>query len=99
MLGLSFQGQGMLDIAFEKFRRCPLDDSMKELLYNLGLDMERKRQFTKAAAVYDHISTTDPKDKDVKDKIDFLKKAGEGAVFGGIGRKGNESTVVVEGLG
>ena len=23
MLGLSFQGQGMLDMAFEKFRKCP----------------------------------------------------------------------------
>ncbi|UCD70690.1 MAG: CHASE2 domain-containing protein, partial [Syntrophobacterales bacterium] len=25
MLGLSFQGQGMLDLAFEKFRKCPVD--------------------------------------------------------------------------
>jgi serine/threonine-protein kinase len=99
MLGLSFQGQGMLDLAFEKFRRCPVDDAMKELLYNLGLDMERKRQFSKAAAVYEHISTVDIGYKDIKDKIDLLKKAGEGAVFGGIGKKGMDSTVVVQGLG
>ncbi len=99
MLGLSFQGQGMLDLAFEKFRRCPIDDSMKELLYNLGLDMERKRQFSKAAAVYDHIATVDPKYKDVQEKIELLKKAGEGAVFGGIGKKGSDATVVVQGLG
>ncbi|MBI4460337.1 MAG: CHASE2 domain-containing protein, partial [Acidobacteria bacterium] len=25
MLGLSFQGQGMLDMAFEKFRKCPVE--------------------------------------------------------------------------
>ncbi|MCR4295595.1 MAG: CHASE2 domain-containing protein, partial [Elusimicrobia bacterium] len=50
MLGLSFQGQGMLDIAFEKFRLCPLDDNMKDTLYNLALDFERKRQYSKAAA-------------------------------------------------
>ncbi|MDE2510553.1 MAG: CHASE2 domain-containing protein, partial [Elusimicrobia bacterium] len=43
MLGLSFQGQGMLDLAFEKFRLCPLDDNMKDTLYNLALDFERKR--------------------------------------------------------
>ena len=32
MLGLSFQGQGMLDLAFEKFRLCPLDDNLKDTL-------------------------------------------------------------------
>ncbi|MFN0118663.1 MAG: protein kinase domain-containing protein [Elusimicrobiota bacterium] len=99
MLGLSFQGQGMLDLAFEKFRKCPVDDQMKELLYNLGLDMERKRQFSKAAAVYEHISTVDIKYKDIASKIEMLKKAGEGAVFGGIGKKGADATVMVEGLG
>lgn len=99
MLGLSFQGQGMLDLAFEKFRRCPVDTAMKELLYNLGLDMERKRMFTKAAAVYEHIATVDPKYKDIADKIELLKKAGEGAVFGPLGKKGTDATVVVEGLG
>ncbi|MDP2866016.1 MAG: CHASE2 domain-containing protein, partial [Elusimicrobiota bacterium] len=47
LLGLSFQGQGMLDLAFEKFRLCPLDDNMKDTLYNLALDFERKRQYNK----------------------------------------------------
>ncbi len=37
MLGLAFQGQGQLDMAFDKFRKAPLDDSMMEVLYNLGL--------------------------------------------------------------
>jgi len=99
MLGLSFQGQGMLDLSFEKFRKCPMDRSMMDLLYNLGLDMERKRMYTKAAAVYEHISVKDPKYKDIKNKIEILKKAGEGAVFGGVGKKGTDSTVVVDGLG
>lgn len=99
MLGLSFQGQGMLDLAFEKFRRCPVDASLKDLLYNLGLDMERKRQFAKAAAVYEHIFVYDPKYKDISEKIAFLKKAGEGAVFPGLGKKGSDATVVVDGLG
>lgn len=100
MLGLSFQGQGMLDMAFEKFRKCPVDDQMKELLYNLGLDFERKRQFNKAAAVYEHIMTFDAKYKGVDERVKQLKAASEGAVFGGLGgpKKGaTEGTVILEG--
>ena len=50
MLGLSFQSQGLLDLAFEKFRKCPLDEAMKDVLYNLGLDFERKRMVNKAVS-------------------------------------------------
>jgi len=58
-LGLSFQGQGMLDMAFEKFMKCPAEDkSIKRLLYNLGLDFERKRMFNKALSVYERILKT-----------------------------------------
>ena len=57
-LGLAFQGQGLLDMAFEKFLHCPTEDpAIKELLYNLGLDFERKRMLNKALAVYRHILT------------------------------------------
>lgn len=97
MLGLSFQGQGMLDMAFEKFRLCPLDDNMKDTLYNLALDFERKRQFSKAAAVLDHIATKDPKYKDIADKTKMLKAASEGAVFGGVGGAKKEGTVMITG--
>jgi serine/threonine-protein kinase len=97
MLGLSFQGQGMLDLAFEKFRKCPIDDTMKDLLYNLALDFERKRQHNKAGAVYEHIQTVDQSYKDIVERIDMLKKAADGAVFGGgIGQKktGGETVII-----
>jgi serine/threonine-protein kinase len=100
MLGLSFQGQGMLDLAFEKFRRCPIDDAMKELLYNLGLDFERKRQLNKAVAVYEHIMTADPKYKDLETKIQQLKTAGESVTFGAGApgaKKKSSDTVIMEG--
>ncbi|MBI4376295.1 MAG: CHASE2 domain-containing protein [Elusimicrobia bacterium] len=97
MLGLSFQGQGMLDMAFEKFKLCPLDEGMKDTLYNLALDFERKRQFNKAAAVLDHIKAKDPKYKDIADRIAKLKQASEGAVFGGIGPGKKEGTVMIAG--
>ncbi|MDE2142006.1 MAG: CHASE2 domain-containing protein [Elusimicrobia bacterium] len=96
MLGLSFQGQGMLDLAFEKFRLCPLDDNMKDTLYNLALDFERKRQYSKAAAVFDHIAAKDAKYKDVVERGKKLKEASEGAVFGGVGAK-KEGTVMLAG--
>ena len=55
LLGLTFQAQGQLELALDKFRRLPVDDSVLELIYNLALDFERKRQFHKAAAAYDYI--------------------------------------------
>lgn len=96
MLGLSFQGQGMLDLAFEKFRLCPVDENLKDTLYNLALDFERKRQYSKAAAVLDHIAAKDPRYKDVVAKAAKLKEASEGAVFGAVGAR-REGTIMVSG--
>jgi len=60
MLGLAFQGQGQLDIAFDKFRKVRRDDSLMEVLYNLGLDFERKRQFNKDESVFKYMASTTP---------------------------------------
>jgi len=81
-LGISFQSQGMLDMAFDKFRKVPVDDEMKDILYNLALDYERKRQFNKAAAVYGYIEDHDKKFKDVTEKKKKLNIASETMVFG-----------------
>ncbi len=97
MLGLSFQGQGLLDLAFEKFRKCPLDETMKDLLYNLALDFERKRMFTKAAAVFEHIGQTGTY-KDIDTRITSLKSAGETMMFGGGGGR-KDSTIILSGGG
>ncbi len=98
MLGLSFQGQGMLDLAFEKFRRCPVDEVQDEL-YNLGLDFERKRQLNKAVSVYQHIAARLPKFKDIEARIPRLVAAGETMIAGtaGLKRGGGDSTVLVQG--
>ncbi len=82
MLGLSFQGQGMLDMAFDKFRRVPVDDQMKDILYNLALDYERKRQLNKAASVYQYIEEHDSKFKDVSERKKKLIRASNTLVFG-----------------
>jgi len=87
LLGLSFQSQGLLDTAFEKFTQCPVDDpSVKEILYNLGLDFERKRMFNKAIAVYTHL-LRGGKFKDAKKKITELSEMEKTVVFGGAGSK------------
>ncbi len=82
MLGVSFQSQGMLDMAFDKFRRVPVNDEMKDVLYNLALDYERKRQFNKAASVYEYIENHDSKFKDVGVRKSKLMQASETMVFG-----------------
>jgi serine/threonine-protein kinase len=83
MLGLSFQSQGMLDMAFDKFRKVPVvDNEVKDILYNLALDYERKRQLNKAAMVYEYIEKHDKKFKDVTEKKTRLMQASETMVFG-----------------
>jgi serine/threonine-protein kinase len=75
-LGLSFQSQGMLDMALERFMQCPVEDqSVKNLLYNLGLDFERKRMANKALAIYEHILKAG-NFKDLKKRIKKLKIKG-----------------------
>lgn len=71
-LGLALQGQGMLDMAYEKFLKCPVEDqAVQNLLYNLGLDFERKRMISKALSVYRHILKAGAF-KDVKERITRL---------------------------
>ena len=96
MLGLSFQGQGMLDLAFEKFCKCPVEDkSVKELLYNLGLDFERKRMFNKAVAVYEHIAQAG-NFKDIEERTKKLKIAGDTMIFG-LGGAKKDTTLLMDG--
>ncbi len=86
MLGLSFQQQGMLDLALEKFRKLPLDEEgAKDLLYNLGLDFERKRQFSKALSTYKLIMEDGLNFKDLDERIPKLKGAEATMIFGGSG--------------
>jgi serine/threonine-protein kinase len=85
MLGLAFQGQGQLDMAFDKFRKCPMDKSIADLLYNLALDYERKRQFNKAGSVYQYISDFDAKFRDVAERLNRSKQMEGTVMLGGGG--------------
>jgi serine/threonine-protein kinase len=69
MLGLAFQGQGQLDMAFEKFRKCPFDDGLMENMYNLALDYERQRQFAKAETVFRTMAEHNPTFRDIQTRL------------------------------
>jgi eukaryotic-like serine/threonine-protein kinase len=98
MLGLSLQGQGQLDMAFEKFRKLPRDKSVLELLYNLALDYERKRQFNRAKSVYDYMAEFDPKFRDIKDRSNRAQSLEETVILGG-GNTSPGGTLALEGSG
>ena len=83
MLGLAFQGQGQLDMAFDYFRKVPLDDTLMDNLYNLALDFERKRQFNKAEAVFQYMSGHNPKFRDLEQKLSRAKQMSETVILGG----------------
>jgi len=97
MLGLAFQGQGQLDMAFDKFKKVPLDDQLMDNLHNLALDFERKRQFNKAHAVYEYMATYNPKFRDLDKKLNRAKQMSETVIFGSGGGRTNASTLVLEG--
>jgi CHASE2 domain-containing sensor protein len=97
MLGLAFQGQGQLDMAFDKFRKCPLNDNLMDNLYNLALDFERKRQFNKAHAVYEYMGTHNPKFRDLEQKLSRAKQMSETVILGGGSGRTNASTLILDG--
>lgn len=95
-LGLMFQGQGQLDMAFDRFRKCPIDDGLMDLLYNLALDFERKRQFNKAEAVFIYMFEYNPKYRDLEQRIARSKAMAETVILGGGGGgRTNASTMVL----
>jgi CHASE2 domain-containing sensor protein/predicted Ser/Thr protein kinase len=85
MMGLALQGQGQLDMAFDRFRRVPFTDALMDNLNNLALDFERKRQFNKAQAVYEYMAGYNKNHKDLQAKLNRAKNLSETVILGGSG--------------
>lgn len=96
MLGLALQGQGQLDMAFEKFRKLPREPATLDLLYHLALDFERKRQHNKAHAVYQEISAADAGFKDVASRMKRAKQLEDTVMFGGSAGQGMAGTLILD---
>jgi len=97
MLGLAFQGQGQLDMAFDKFRKCPLDEQLMDNLYSLALDFERKRQFNKAESVFRYMADFNPKFRDLEQRLTRAKQMSETVILGGAGGHPGGTMVMAEG--
>jgi len=98
LLGLTFQGKGMLDLAFEKFKAISVvDDEVKDVLYNLGLDFERKRMAAKAVSVYEYIAKADKGYKDIAERMTKLKTVATTGIWKG-GKATAEGTAIMEGM-
>jgi serine/threonine-protein kinase len=95
-LALMFQSQGQLDMAFDRLRKCPMDDSVMDVLYNLALDFERKRQFNKAESVFGYMADFNPKYKDLEQRLARSKAMAETVILGGGGGgRTNASTMIL----
>jgi len=100
MLGLAFQQQGQLDMAFDKFRKCPVDEQLMENVYSLALDFERRRQFNKAESAFAFIHQNDPKFRDVADRMNRAKVMSETIILGGSsGARSSAATMAISGTG
>jgi len=100
MLGLAFQQQGQLDMAFDKFRKAPLGEEVMENLYSLALDFERRRQFNKAESVFRYMATYDPKFRDIGERMSRAKNLSETIILGGsAAARTNAGTVIMQGGG
>ncbi len=95
MLALAFQGQGQLDMAWDKFRQVPLSDAVMENLYNLALDFERKRQFNKAESVFRHMAEFNPQFRDLETRVKRAKAMSETVMLGG-GTGGRTNASILE---
>jgi len=95
MLGLALQQSGQLDMALEKFRKCPMDESMADVLYNLALDFERKRQFNKSVSVYEYIAAYNPGFRDLTQKLQRAQKLEETVILGGGAMSSAAATMIL----
>ena len=80
-LGLSFQSQGLLDRAFDKFKRLPAEKETKELIYNLGIEFERRGMADKALSAFQYINKKGGF-RDLDNRIPRLKESYENTTLG-----------------
>lgn len=85
LLGQSFHTQGQLDQAFERYRKCSVNETVLDYLYNLGLDYERKRQFNKAVSVFEYLHEHASNFRDVVERIKRTKQASQATMAASSG--------------
>ena len=85
-------------MAFDKFRKAPLNEEVMENMYSLALDFERRRQFNKAESVFRYMSTFNPKFRDIEERLNRAKTLSETIILGGsAAARTNASTMMLTG--
>jgi eukaryotic-like serine/threonine-protein kinase len=91
-LGKMLQEKGLLDKALEKYQACsPGDQTARDLIYHLGLDFERKRQFNQALRAYDYLAQSG-RYKDISARLTRLRQSGASV---SLGRQSKDATVML----
>lgn len=67
-LSEQLRSQGKLDKAFDRLKGCSKGDLVMDALYQVGLEYERRRQFSKALTAYEHIAQWNPHYRDITDR-------------------------------
>jgi serine/threonine-protein kinase len=73
-----------------------MGDAVMDNLFNLALDFERKRQFNKAQAVYEHMANWNKDYKGLQSKLNRAKNLSETVILGG-GSAHPGGTMLLEG--
>jgi serine/threonine-protein kinase len=94
-LGQHLQSQGQLDQAFEKYRECPINNTLLDRLYNLGLDYERRRQFSKAEKVFEYINKKNSGFRDVKQRMLKNRQIQDMVVLPKNGKTTDQGTLIL----
>ncbi len=81
LVGLNYQNQGLLDLAFDKFRKLPFNEETRNLIYNLGMEWEKKRLIGKAVIAYE-CANKNGGFKDLDIRIPKLKELDKSSTIG-----------------
>jgi len=96
-LALMLQSQGQLDMAFDRYKKCKIDDALMDNLFNLGLDFERKRQFNKAETVFAYLSKFNENYKGLKQHLASSRQLSETIILGGqFSNSSNQTSLLLE---
>jgi serine/threonine-protein kinase len=93
LLGEALQKQGELDAAFARLRRCEPGPKVLSSLYDLALDLERRRQFANAQSVLRYIDRHSPGFRDVAERMKKVADLERKTALGG--KKTHSGTLIV----
>lgn len=95
-LAAKLKEDGQLDKAFAALQKCHVDQPIKEALYDIGLDYERRRQFVKAVEVYNTIALHDPGFRDIAERRSRHDEGAETRPLAATMVAGVSTTIIVD---